>query len=110
MIYGHTTSAKRQAAQTVNRNAWNKAHRGQEEIGWEALACAIVKQAVDDYRYAEAILNGEHKVSEAAYANRYASRAEVVKADIVKFFRGQWYGVLCDIPGERILKHLGVKA
>lgn len=104
MIYTHTTSALKQAARMGNRVAAN--HKTSEEVGYSALACAIVKQAVDDYRYAAQVLNGSSKVSEESYSNRMASRAEWVLEDITRFFRGKWYGILCDIPGEVILKKL----
>lgn len=110
MIYTHTTSALKQAARMGNRASTNKSYKSQEDTGYSALACAIIKQAVDDYRYAEEIINGSRQVSEASYSNRMASRAEWVLEDITRFFKGQWYGILCDIPGEVILKKLGAKA
>lgn len=106
MIYTHTTSALKQAARMGNRASTNKSYKAQEDTGYSALACAIIKQAVDDYRYAAQVLNGSSKVSEESYSNRMASRAEWVLEDITRFFRGKWYGILCDIPGEVILKKL----
>ena len=88
-----------------NRAATN--HKATEEAGYAALACAIVKQAVEDYRYAEQVLNGTRQVSEESYSNRMEGRAEWVKEEVTRFFKGQWYGILCDIPGEVILKKLG---
>ena len=108
MIYTHTTSALKQAARMGNRVAAN--HKTSEEVGYSALACAIIKQAVDDYRYAEGIINGSRQVKEESYSNRMEGRAEWVKEEVTRFFKGQWYGILCDIPGEVILKKLGAKA
>lgn len=104
MIYTHTTSALKQAARMGNRVAAN--HKTSEEVGYSALACAIIKQAVDDYRYAEGIINGSRQVKEESYSYRMAGRAEWVQDEITRFFKGQWYGILCDIPGEVILKKL----
>ena len=109
MIYTHTPSALKQASRMGNRVAASN-HKAVEEVGYEALACAIVKQAVDDYRYAEQILNGSRRISEESYSNRMASRAEWVQEEVKRFFKGKWYANICDIPGEVILKKLGAKA
>lgn len=82
----------------------------EEETGYFALAAAIVKQAVDDYRYADEYLRGVHVTKSTSWASRYAHNAEHTKDEVVKFFRGQWYGTLCDIDQNRILRALGVKA
>ena len=79
----------------------------EEDVGYEALAAAIVKQAVEDYRYADEFIKGIHVVKSESWANRYAKNAELTKAEIVKFFHNQWYGVLCDIDHNLILKKLG---
>ena len=80
----------------------------EEEVGIEALAAAIVRQAVMDYKYADEITKGTKSVSPATYANRFSTRAEQTKRECVKFFKSQWYGTLCDIPAEKILRRLGV--
>lgn len=80
-----------------------------DDVGLNALAAAIVKQAVDDYRYADAYLNGEKDIKSVSWANRYAHNAECTKAEIVKFFKSQWYGILCDIDHEKILRKLGAE-
>lgn len=68
--------------------------------GYYALAAAIVRQAVDDYRAADRMERGEITYCEGLHSPRY------VKDGIVKFFRSQWYGTLCDIPAERIIRRL----
>ena len=80
-----------------------------EGVGWYALAAAIVKQAVDDYKYADAYLKGEKDIKSVSWANRYAHNAEVTKAEVVKFFKSQWYGILCDIDYHLILRKLGAE-
>lgn len=89
------------------RRTPNAKYHHEEDVGWYALAAAIVKQAVDDYRYADAYLNGEKDIKSVSWANRYAHNAECTKAEIVKFFKSQWYGILCDIDHEKILRKLG---
>lgn len=79
----------------------------QEDVGYHALAAAIVKQAVEDYKNAEEKLKQadkiESRIARAAYVNHY----ENIKDEIVKFFKGTWYATLCDIDPNRILKKLG---
>ena len=75
------------------------------DTGIYALAAAIVKQAVDEYRECERLLKGEIKTSNITYGDPVCRQNE-----IVKFFRSQWYGTLCDIDPQRILDKLGVSA
>ena len=110
MITSSINHGKCTVYRMAQQSATSKPHHGQDEVGYEALACAIVKQAVEDYKTADDIINGRRKISTETYANRYTSIPEAVKAEVVRFFRGQWFGVLCDIPGERIIKHLEGKA
>ena len=86
----------------------NRGYHGAESdwVGFPALAAAIVKQAVDDYRYADEYLRGVHTTKSISWANRYAHSAEHTKDEVIKFFRGQWYALLCDIDPERIIKKL----
>jgi hypothetical protein len=91
------------------RRTPNAKYHHEEDVGWYALAAAIVKQAVDDYRFADAYLKGENKVKSTSWAARYASNAEHTKDEVVKFLKGQWYGTLCDIDPKLILKKLGVR-
>ena len=84
-------------------------YKQEEDVGYYALAAAIVKQAIDDYKYADRYLKGEHNVKSKSWATRYASNAEHTKDEVVKFFKSQWYGTLCVIDYRIILKKLGVK-
>ena len=81
----------------------------EEESGWNALAAAIVKQAVDDYKFADAYLKGENQVKAESYSQRLEHRAEHTKDEVVKFFKSQWYATLCDIDPDLILRKLGVR-
>lgn len=76
-----------------------------EDSGFYALAAAIVKQAVDDYREADRLLEGKIK-----YSGMGITAPERTKKEVIKFFKSQWYGTLCDIDPNRILAKLGVKA
>ena len=75
------------------------------DTGWYALAAAIVKQAVEDYQEADRLITGKIKHSNSGIVFPHKTQAEVVK-----FFRSQWYGTLCDIDPQRILDKLGVRA
>lgn len=81
-----------------------------DQAGFEALAAAIAKQAVDDYRYADEYLKGQHVMKCASWKNRYAHSAAHTKDEVIKFFRSQWFGTLCDIDPERIIKKLEGRA
>lgn len=75
------------------------------ETGIDALAAAIVKQAVEDYLDAERLLTGKIKHSSTGIV-----MPEKVQKEVVRFFKSQWYGTLCDIDPQRILDKLGVRA
>ena len=93
-----TDRYKYRKAPTKNRNTHT-------DVGFYALAAAIVKQAVDEYRDCERLIKGEIKTSNITYGDPLCRQNE-----IVKFFRSQWYGTLCDIDPQRILDKLGVRA
>ena len=77
-------------------------NHGEQDIGYPALAAAIVRQAIEDYRFANKLINGNIQYSStASYGNQYT-----VKREVIKFLRSQWYGTLCDIDPERIIKKL----
>ena len=78
-----------------------------EDVGYHALAAAIVKQAVDDYQCADRYLG--KKISNASWQTRYEHTAEYTKGEVVRFFKGQWYGILCDIDYHLILRKLGAE-
>lgn len=78
------------------------------DVGYEALAMAIIKQAVMDWRFANDCEKGSKKVCAEYYCNRLAGLTVRTKNEIERFFRSQWYGILCDISGEYILKRLEV--
>ena len=93
-----TDRYKYRKAPTKNRNTHT-------DVGIYALAAAIVKQAVDEYRDCERMIKGDIKTSNITYGDPVCRQNE-----IVKFFRSQWYGTLCDIDPNRILRELGVRA
>ena len=97
--------------QTPKTNEWRYRREPrpfhQDEVGYHALAAGIVKQAVEDYRNADEKLKQADKIecrfARAAYVNHY----ENIKDEIVKFFKSSWYGTLCDIDPNKILRKLG---
>jgi hypothetical protein len=80
-----------------------------DDVGLYALAAAIVKQAVDDYREAERRLKNVPDFDIEADRERYILKQQKQQYEIVKFFKSEWYGVLCDIDPNRILKLLEVR-
>lgn len=78
-----------------------------DEVGLNALAAGIVQQAVEDYREAEKKLKNVPPFEREGDRDRYIIKYKKRKYEIVKFFRSEWYGVLCDIDPERILRKLG---
>ena len=63
---------------------------------YEDLANAIILQAVKDYRMALKSLK----------ANSRNRAAQADKAEIVRFFRSQWYSALTDVKGEMLIRSL----
>ena len=80
-----------------------------DDVGLSALAAAIVQQAVEDYRDAEKRLKNVPDFDSEADKERYILKQHKSQYEIVKFFKSEWYGVLCDIDPNRILKLLGVR-
>lgn len=91
---------------TPNTDKWRYrrkpyAQQREEDSGWYAIAAAIVRQAVDDWREAERLERGLVKNSPTNLGSPAAAKYE-----IKKFLHSQWYGVLCDIDPNRILRKL----
>lgn len=78
-----------------------------DEVGLNALAAGIVQQAVEDYREAEQKLKNVPPFEREGDRDRYIIKYRGAKYEIVKFLKSEWYGVLCDIDPERILRKLG---
>ena len=92
------------------RRTPNAKYHHEEDVGLYALAAAIVKQAVDDYREAERRLKNVPDFDNEADRERYILKQQKTQYEIVKFFKSEWYGTLCDIDPNRILRELGVRA
>ena len=78
-----------------------------DDVGLNALAAWIVQQAVEDYRDAEKKLKNVPPFERECDRDRYIIKYKKRKYEIVQFFRSEWYGVLCDIDPEKILRKLG---
>jgi hypothetical protein len=81
-----------------------------DDVGLYALAAGIVQQAIEDYREAEKRMKNPPNFVREGDRRAYIYQCENEKRDIIKFFRSEWYGVLCDIDPERILRILGVRS
>ena len=68
--------------------------------GYQALANAIIEQAVEDYRAALKILR-RHPDSKAAMAEAM---------ELERFFHSGWYGVLTEIDPDYLIKRLRKEA
>lgn len=77
-------------------------------MGLEALRFAIVKQAILDYDNALKWLRKHPEGVGYTYASSRNSRLHT-KMECEKFFRGQWYAMLCDIDGDSMLKMIRKK-
>lgn len=75
-------------------------------VGEEALAAAIVMQAVWDYRQAKRYLNGDLHMKRSTWISKFGTSPETIMLEVVGFLRSKWYGVICDIPAERIIEKL----
>ena len=80
-----------------------------DDVGLNALAAGIVMQSVEDYRDAEKKLKNVPPFEREGDRERYIIKYQKRKYEIVKFFRSEWYGVLCDIDPEKILRKLGAE-
>lgn len=84
--------------------------KASEEVGYYALAAAIVRQAVCDYTIAKKILAEKGTEKSKTWETRHGVFASHVIDEVQKFFRSQWFGTLCDIDPERIIKKLEARA
>ena len=66
------------------------------QVEYEALAQAIVLQAVEDYRTARRRLRNPEKRRSAQATIRHVEH----------FFRTRWCGMLADIDGEKLIQNL----
>ena len=64
---------------------------------WQKLANAIVEQAVEDYRKAQARIKANPM---------NADHAKVELRQLEQFFRSQWFEALTDVDGQLILSRL----
>ena len=64
---------------------------------WQKLANAIVEQAVEDYRKAQARIKANPMI---------ADHAKVELRQLERFFRSQWFEALTDVDGQLILSRL----
>ena len=64
---------------------------------WQKLANAIVEQAVEDYRKAQARIKANPMI---------ADHAKVELSQLEQFFRSQWFEALTDVDGQLILSRL----
>lgn len=70
----------------------------------ENLRFAIVKQAVYDYTKALKWLRNPPVPQFGDYFENEKAQMERTKSECERFFRGRWYGLLCDIDGEKLMK------
>ena len=100
------TQQPHKAKFSVKRLTTNvKNYHGQEDVGFEALAAAIVKQAAMDYLAAYLAIKG--RKSNSPRTDPHITNAPAIRLEEIRlFFHSPWYGTLCDIDPDRILKRL----
>ncbi len=68
--------------------------------GAKALACAIVNQALLDYKFEVSVLRRNKFLS-------YRAKEAVANIrELRRFFRSEWYAALCDVPGEDVIREM----
>lgn len=77
-----------------------KWRRNIDEDGAKALGCAIVNQALLDYKCEVNFLRSNHLVSDRA------REAVANIRELRRFFRSEWYAALCDVPGEDVISEM----
>ena len=45
-------------------------------------------------------------MTKETWHNKYVKNPEYIICDVVEFFNSKWYGILCDIPKEKIFEKL----
>ena len=75
-----------------------------QETGINNLRFEIVRRAVIDYDKALKYL----RKSKNPKSNNHIA-AKRMKEECERFFRSQWYAMLCDIPGEDVMKSVRTK-
>lgn len=79
-------------------------------VGIEALANAVVEQAVDDYRAAAKIVaTTSPNSSEPGEAYRHA-RAQGTICEVERFFASKWFGTLTKLDGAFVRARLRTEA
>lgn len=67
--------------------------------GWHELAVEIVRLALRDYKRALRYFK-KHGLN----GSKYCCDMVYLKRSCERFFRSQWFGVLCDIDGEMLIR------
>lgn len=83
----------------------NRKYKSQDDVGFEALAAAIIKQAAMDYLAASLAIKGR-KSNNPRTDPHITNAPEIRLEEIRLFFHSSWYGTLCDIDPDWILKRL----
>lgn len=80
------------------------------DIGIENLRFAIVKQAILDYEGALKWLrkHGNHVEQTQGYQHSLNTR-KWTKEECEYFFKSEWFGMLCDIDGEVMMRTIRKK-
>lgn len=99
------TQLPHRAKVKVGRIRTTRTNEQEDDVGYNALAAAIVLQAIQDYKTALKCLRG--KGPKVVYLDGSCTQDPVFLLDDVEtFLRSPWYGVLCDIDPNLILKKL----
>jgi len=67
-----------------------------ENSGWRKLADAIIMQTANDYR----------KLLRKVAKRPYNLDLKYDKTSIERFFRSDWFGILCDLDGSECIRKL----
>ena len=76
---------------------------GREESAYYVLAAAIVEEACREY------ITNRRKAKRAVRRNK-REEAEAELRSLIRFFHSSWYGELCEIDPDRLMKMLDEEA
>lgn len=79
------------------------------DAGLENLRYAIIKRAMKDYHSSLKTLRNRNARKNVYESEGNYSDASVLKNECERFFRSSWFGVLCDLDGEKIMSTIRVR-
>lgn len=109
MTTTNTQHPHRVKHKTARLTANMSKYHDQDDAGYGALAIAIIKQAAQDYVTARLAVQRAGTKQAEQWERNHRTRAVHRMDEIRRFFHSAWFGVLCDVDPDVILKRLEEK-